>query len=112
MNPWQFLLWGQDGMLGYISHIMPPLGTSAMPNDVPGLASSWSHSYQLPFLVWPPAHSEGTWHSTAQDQLWLQGTAIYMCLLAACLMQARQMASGLGMHPCGFEMNGAGGLLV
>lgn len=31
-----------------------------------------------------------------------------MCVLAGCPQQARQMATGLKMHPCGFRMNGGG----
>lgn len=53
------------------------------------------------------AHGEGRGHGV-QDRLWLLETAIYMCPLAGCPKQARQMATGLEMHPRGFGMNEAG----
>lgn len=63
------------------------------------------------FLGAVVAHGEGTGHGIP-DQLRLRGTAIYMCSLAACPKQARQMATGLEMHPGGVGMNGASCLFV
>lgn len=50
------------------------------------------------FLGAVVAHGEGTGHGIP-DQLRLRDTAIFMCPLAACPKQARQMATGLEMHP-------------
>lgn len=55
----QMMLWGQDGMP---SHAMPPPGTSAVGGDSPGVASSWGHPNELPFLLrpWHMVRVEGT----------------------------------------------------